>query len=76
MSRQFRRKKRCRFTELGITKVDYKDVYLLQNCITEEGKIVPSRNTGTRAPLQRQLAKAVKVARYVALLPYCDRHQL
>ena len=66
MSRQFRRKKRCRFTELGITKVDF----------TEEGKIVPSRNTGTRAPLQRQLAKAVKVARYVALLPYCDRHQL
>jgi len=54
--------------------VDYKDVYLLKKFITESGKIVPSRITGTKARFQRQLANAIKVARFLALLPYCDKH--
>ena len=68
MSRFFRRRKYCRFTAEGITEVDYKDVELLKAYITETGKIVPSRITGTKAKYQRQLAKAVKRARYLALL--------
>jgi len=74
MSRFFRRRKYCRFTAEGITEVDYKDVELLKAYITETGKIVPSRITGTKAKYQRQLAKAVKRARYLALLPYTDAH--
>lgn len=74
MSRFFRRKKYCRFTAEGIKEIDYKDIALLKNYITETGKIVPSRITGTKARYQRQLATAVKRARYLALLPYCDRH--
>ena len=74
MSRFFRRKKYCRFTAEGIKEIDYKDITLLKNYITETGKIVPSRITGTKARYQRQLATAVKRARYLALLPYCDRH--
>ena len=75
MSRFFRRRKYCRFTAEGITEVDYKDVELLKAYITETGKIVPSRITGTKAKYQRQLAKAVKHARYLALLPYPDAHK-
>ena len=75
MSRFFRRRKYCRFTAEGITEVDYKDVELLKSYITETGKIVPSRITGTKAKYQRQLAKAVKRARYLALLPYTDAHK-
>ena len=75
MSRFFRRRKYCRFTAEGITEVDYKDVELLKAYITETGKIVPSRITGTKAKYQRQLAKAVKRARYPALLPYTDAHK-
>ncbi|HAF39946.1 30S ribosomal protein S18 [Pseudomonadales bacterium] len=75
MSRFFRRRKYCRFTAEGITEVDYKDVELLKAYITETGKIVPSRITGTKAKYQRQLAKAVKRARYLALLPYTDAHK-
>ena len=75
MSRFFRRRKYCRFTAVGITEVDYKDVELLKAYITETGKIVPSRITGTKAKYQRQLAKAVKRARYLALLPYTDAHK-
>ena len=75
MSRFFRRRKYCRFTADGITEVDYKDVELLKAYITETGKIVPSRITGTKAKYQRQLAKAVKRARYLALLPYTDAHK-
>ena len=75
MSRFFRRRKYCRFTAEGITEVDYKDVELLKAYITETGKIVPSRITGTKARYQRQLAKAVKRARYLALLPYTDAHK-
>ena len=75
MSRFFRRRKYCRFTAEGIKEVDYKDIDLLKAYVTETGKIVPSGITGTKAKYQRQLAKAVKRARYLALLPYTDAHK-
>lgn len=74
MSSYFRRKKYCRFTAEGITQVDYKDIDLLKNFITETGKLVPARVTGTKARYQRQLTTAVKRARFLALLGYCDQH--
>ncbi len=74
MSRFFRRRRYCRFTAEGITEIDYKDLNLLKNYITETGKIVPSRITGTSARYQRQLATAIKRARFLALLPYSDQH--
>ena len=75
MARFFRRKKFCRFTAEGVKEIDYKDLATLKNYITESGKIVPSRITGTKAKYQRQLATAIKRARYLALLPYSDSHQ-
>ena len=75
MARFFRRRKFCRFTADGVKEIDYKDVGLLRQNITESGKIVPSRITGTKARYQRQLATAVKRARYLALIPYCDSHK-
>lgn len=75
MARNFRRRKYCRFTAEGIQDIDYKDINLLKSYITETGKIIPSRITGTKARYQRQLANAIKLARFLALLPYCDRHQ-
>jgi small subunit ribosomal protein S18 len=74
MSRYFRRRRYCRFTAEGITQVDYKDINLLKAFVSESGKIVPSRITGTKAKYQRQLTTAVKRARYLALLPYTDSH--
>jgi len=74
MSTYYRRKKFCYFTSNKLDTVDYKDVYLLKKFITESGKIVPSRITGTKARYQRQLATAIKLARFLALLPYCDKH--
>jgi small subunit ribosomal protein S18 len=74
MARFFRRKKFCRFTAEGITDIDYKDLNLLKAYVSESGKIVPSRITGTKAKYQRQLAIAIKRARYLALLPYTDQH--
>jgi len=74
MARFMRRRKFCRFTVEGIEHVDYKDVELLKDFIGETGKIVPSRITGTKAKYQRQLATAIKRARYLALLPYSDNH--
>lgn len=74
MARQFRRRKYCRFTAAGIKKIDYKDLAMLRGFITENGKIVPSRITGTKARYQRQLSRAIKRARFLALLPYCDQH--
>lgn len=75
MSRQILKKKKfCRFTVEGYTEIDYKDVDLLKNYITETGKIIPSRITGTSAKFQRMLAEAIKRARYLALLPFCDQH--
>jgi len=75
MARYFRRKKYCRFTAEGIKEIDYKDLMILKGNITENGKIVPSRITGTSAKYQRQLATAIKRARFLALLPYCDSHK-
>ena len=74
MARFYRRRKYCRFTAEGIEEIDYKDIQLLKGFITESGKIVPSRITGTKARYQRQLSTAIKRARYLALLPYCDAH--
>jgi small subunit ribosomal protein S18 len=74
MSRYFRRRRYCRFTAEGITEIDYKDLNLLKAYVSETGKIVPSRITGTKAKYQRQLGQAIKRARYLALLPYTDGH--
>lgn len=75
MARYFRRRKFCKFTAEGIKEIDYKDLDTLKGFVTETGKIVPSRITGTKAKYQRQLATAIKRARYVALLPYTDAHE-
>lgn len=75
MARYVRRRKFCRFSAENVQEIDYKDVAVLKNYITESGKIVPSRITGTCAKYQRQLARAIKRARYLALLPYTDNHQ-
>ena len=69
-----RRRKVCRFKLEGVEEIDYKDLNTLKSYITETGKIVPSRITGTSAKYQRQLATAVKRARFLALFPYCDSH--
>ena len=74
MSRFYRRRKYCRFTAEGVDEIDYKDLNTLKQYITENGKIVPSRITGTKAQYQRQLSSAVKRARFLALLPYTDQH--
>jgi len=71
----FRRKRFCKFTADGIDNVDYKDLELLKGYISESGKIVPARITGTKAKYQRQLTSAIKRARFLALMPYTDSHQ-
>lgn len=75
MSRFYRRRKYCRFTAEGITEIDYKDLNMLKAYVSETGKIVPSRITGTKAKYQRQLTSCIKRARVLALLPYSDSHQ-
>ncbi|MGA0351220.1 MAG: 30S ribosomal protein S18 [Acholeplasmataceae bacterium] len=65
-----RRKKVCYFTQNKMTHIDFKDVDLLKRFITERGKILPRRVTGTTAKWQRPLATAIKRARHMALLPY------
>ena len=75
MARNFRRRKFCRFTAEGVKEIDYKDLVTLKNYITETGKIVPSRITGTKAKYQRQLSTAIKRARFLSLLPYSDAHE-
>ena len=72
--RQMRRRF-CKFTAEGATHIDYKDLTTLKGYFSESGKIIPSRNTGTAARFQRQLASAIKNARYLALLPYTDSHK-
>jgi small subunit ribosomal protein S18 len=66
----FRRRKVCPFSGSQAPKIDYKDVKLLQRYVSERGKIVPSRITAVSAKKQRELAKAIKRARFLALLPY------
>ena len=75
MARYFRRRKFCRFTAENVKQIDYKDLNTLKSYVTETGKIVPSRITGTKARYQRQLSTAIKRARYLALLPYSDAHR-
>ena len=74
MNRMNKRRKYCRFTALGVDEIAYKDLDTLKAYITETGKIMASRNTGTKARYQRQLATAIKRARFLALLPYTDQH--
>lgn len=74
MARFFRRRKFCRFTAENVQEIDYKDLNTLKAYVTETGKIVPSRITGTKAKYQRQLGVAIKRARYLALLPFTDSH--
>lgn len=74
MSDYFRRKKMSRNSS-EILEIDYKDINNLKNYITETGKIVPSRITATQTRIQRQVATAIKHARFLGLLPYCDSHR-
>ena len=74
MSRYFKKQKFCKFTKEGISEIDYKDLSLIKEFITDTGKIFPSRITGTKAKFQRQISTAVKRARYLALIPYSDNH--
>ena len=76
MARFFRRRKFCRFTAEGTKEIDYKDLETLKAYVSETGKIVPSRITGTKAKYQRQLGTAIKRARFLALLPYSDSHHV
>ncbi|MCH9757288.1 MAG: 30S ribosomal protein S18 [Gammaproteobacteria bacterium] len=75
MSTYYRRKKMARPTVDAVTGVDYKDIGLLKGFVSESGKIVPSRITGVPAGMQRQITRAIKLARFLALLPYCDSHK-
>ena len=74
MSKFFRRRKFCRFSAEGIEHIDYKDLATLKQYVTETGKIVPSRITGTKARYQRELTQAIGRARFLSLLPYTDSH--
>jgi small subunit ribosomal protein S18 len=69
----FRRRKTCPFSGANAPKIDYKDVKLLQRYVSERGKIVPSRITAVSANKQRELAKAIKRARFLGLLPFVIR---
>jgi small subunit ribosomal protein S18 len=73
--RFFRRKKSCKFSSDNAAPIDYKDLAMLKGYIGENGKIVPARITGTRTRYQRQLSVAIKQARFLALLPYTDKHE-
>ena len=66
----FRRRKTCPFSGSNAPKIDYKDVRLLTRFTSERGKIVPSRITAVSAKKQRELARAIKRARFLGLLPY------
>ena len=69
----FRRRKTCPFSGANAPKIDYKDTRLLQRYVSERGKIVPSRITAVSAKKQRELAQAIKRARFLGLLPYVIR---
>lgn len=70
----FKRRKFCRFTAEKIKQIDYKDVEILKDFINENGRIIPARITGTKTHFQRQLSRAIRRARYLALMPYTDLH--
>ena len=67
---QLKKKRVCRFTQAGTIYIDYKDEKLLRKFVSEQGKIIPKRITGTSAKYQRQLVRAIQRARHLALLPY------
>lgn len=69
-----KRERAHRFTKSDPPEIDYKDLDLLRDYITETGKIMPARVSGTPARFQRRLATAIKRARYLSLIPYCDNH--
>ncbi len=71
---QFKRRKFCRFSAEKILEIDYKDVELLKDFVTENAKIMPARITGTRTGYQRELSTAIKHARFLGLMPYTDLH--
>ena len=70
---QQKSKRYCRFTKENYQEIDYKDIDLLKEYISDTGKIIPRRVTGTKAIYQSKLSNAIKIARYLALLPYTDR---
>jgi len=70
----FKRRKFCRFTAEKVEWIDYKEIDTLKDFISENGKIIPARITGTKTGFQRQLSVAIKRARFLALLPYTDLH--
>lgn len=72
---QYNRRKKSNTSVDGLGSIDYKDVYLLKNYISETGKIVPSRITGASAIEQRRISQAIQRARFLGLLPYCDSHR-
>ncbi len=74
MNRLQRRPRFCRFTVGNIKSIDYKDIDILTTNISETGKILSRRSTGTKSHFQRQLATAIKRARFLALIPYTDQH--
>ena len=76
MSKFFRRRKFCKFSAEGATSIDYKDLNTLRQYVSENGKIVPSRITGTKAKYQRMLQAAIKRDRFLALIPYTDNHDV
>tara|TARA_B100001105_G_C22194742_1_gene358479 strand:- start:28 stop:258 length:231 start_codon:yes stop_codon:yes gene_type:complete len=69
------KKKYCYFKENGITEIDYKDVKILRRFITDQGKIMPRRVTGTSAKMHRKLVKEIKRARNIALMPFTNVNQ-
>jgi len=71
--RRFPRRKVCRFTQEGVLHIDYKNYRLLRDFVTDRGKIIPRRITGTSAKYQRMLTRAIKLAREIALLPFARR---
>src|SRR4030043_168251 len=73
--RRFQRKKFCRFCADKVDYIDYKDIRILKNYITERGKILPRRVTGTCARHQRELTEAIKQARSIALLAYTEKKE-
>lgn len=73
--KRFSRRKVCRFCADKTALIDYKNVDVLKTFISERGKIVPRRISGTCSEHQRKLTTAIKQARNIALLPYCANHE-
>ena len=75
MKSSFRRRKTGPITSGTVKDIDYKNLDVLKDYVYESGRMNPSRNTGASAKSQRQLCKAIKLARYLVLMPYCDWHE-